>query len=201
LPLSVPASYFDNLYRRQEDPWAFRTRRYEARKRDLTLSSLIEERYGAAFEPGCSIGVLTAGLAARCDRVVAMDGSADALATARRSVPANVDLIRGTVPATWPRRRFDLVVLSELAYYLGDRDCQQLAELAASSAHELIAVHWRHPVDDYPLSGDAAHEIVDRAATSAGLTRLVTHLEIDFRLDVWSADDRSVAQRGRLPGS
>ena len=51
------------------------------------------ERYASAFEPGCSIGVLTAQLAPRCDRLLACDVAAAAVESARppgrRDCPAS----------------------------------------------------------------------------------------------------------------
>ncbi len=196
--MTLPRAYFDALYEENDDPWSFRTRWYEARKRLLTMAALPEERYGSTFEPGCSIGILTDELAVRSDRVVAMDVSAGALRQAARRVPPNVQLRQGAVPADWPPGRFDLVVLSEVGYYL-DRDaCGLLADRAMSSTQDLIAVHWRHPVREYPLTGDEVHAVLDDAAEARGLARLVSHVEADFRLDVWSSDSRSVATRGGL---
>src|ERR1700733_7645108 len=97
--MTLQAPYFDRLYRDERDPWGFRSRPYEVRKRALTLACLPEAHYSTAFEPGCSIGVLTSDLAARSDEVLSMDLSALALASARESVPPNVELRQGAVPA------------------------------------------------------------------------------------------------------
>ena len=199
--MTLPPDYFEHLYEESEDPWSFRTRWYEARKRSLTLAALPEARYGSVFEPGCSIGLLTAELAARSGRVLAMDPSAAALETARTSLPGHVDLARGTVPDDWPAGHWDLVVVSEVAYYLDRPACEDLAGRAAASAGDLLAVHWRHRVPDYPLSGDEAHAVLGAAALAAGMTPVVTHVEDDFRLDVWSKDRRSVAARTGVPGA
>lgn len=199
--MTLPGAYFDALYREKDDPWSFRSRWYESRKRRLTMGALAAERYAYTFEPGCSIGILTADLAARSEHLLAMDVSAHALRQAARNVPPNVELRHGAIPADWPSGQFDLVVLSEIGYYLDRQDCRCLAERALSSTRELIAVHWRHPVRDYPLSGDEVHAILNDAARTRGLAPLVGHVEADFRLEVWSADPRSVATRsGLLPG-
>jgi hypothetical protein len=199
--MTLPGTYFDTLYQENDDPWSFRSRWYESRKRRLTMGALPAERYACAFEPGCSIGVLTAGLAARSERVLAMDVSAQALGQAARNVPPNVELRHGAIPADWPSGPFDLVVLSEVGYYLDRQDCRWLAQRAVSSTRDLVAVHWRHPVRDYPLTGDEVHQILNEAALTRGLAYLIGHVEADFRLEVWSTDPRSVATRsGLMPG-
>lgn len=197
--MSLAERYFENLYSVSVDPWEFRTRLYEIRKRAVTLACLPEPRYSSVFEPGCSIGVLSAELASRSDHVLAMDISALALSVAARAVPPNVELRQGAVPDDWPRERFDLVVLSEVGYYLDEADCRRLGDLAARDASDLIVTHWRHPVADYPLPGDEVHRIVGETSVNAGMTRVVRHVEDDFRLDVWSHDRRSVALRTGVP--
>ncbi len=197
--MTLQAPYFDSLYSAEPDPWGFQSRPYEIRKRAVTLACLPEVHYSTAFEPGCSIGVLTADLAARSDVVLSMDLSALALALARETVPSNVELRQGAVPADWPTESFELVLLSEVGYYLGARDCRCLGERAAAGSTDLVAVHWRHPVDDYPLSGDEVHRILADSCSAAGMTHLVAHTEDDFRLDVWSHDERSVALRTGVP--
>jgi SAM-dependent methyltransferase len=196
--MSLPRTYFDEIYRRDSDPWGFRTRPYEARKRELTMAVLPDPNYRSAFEPGCSIGLLTALLAPRCERLLAMDISPQALDVARSELSSHVELRQGAIPADWPQERFDLVVLSEVGYYLDSDECRTMAELAMTSGRDLVAVHWRHPVDDYPLSGDQVHVILQDAADARNLKSLARHLEQDFRIDVWSSDHRSVAARSGL---
>ncbi len=198
--MTLGQPYFDNLYRRHSDPWGFRTRWYETRKRQLTTAALPDQHYASIFEPGCSVGLLTSLLATRSDRVLAMDISAAALQEARTVLPPYVQLRQGSVPADWPSGRFDLVVLSELGYYLDENDCQRMATLAVTAARDLVAVHWRHPVEDYPLAGDHVHHIVEQTAAEHGLDQICSHVEADFRLAVWSRDGRSIASRtGLIP--
>ncbi len=196
--MSLDQGYFEGLYQQDRDPWGFRTRWYETRKRQLTLAALPDTHYDRVFEPGCSIGVLTHELAARSGTVLAMDISARALEQARLDQPDNVELRRGSVPADWPPGRFDLIVLSEMGYYLDEPDCRRLAQLATIRSRDLIAVHWRHRVGDYPLTGDQFHRILDQTAARGGLGRICSHVEADFRLAVWSHDHRSVASRTGL---
>lgn len=193
--MSLPADYFEQMYAHDPDPWGFRTRAYEARKRAVTLASLPQERYPSIFEPGCSNGTLTTDLAARADEVLAMDVSTTALDLARQTAPDNVVLRRGAVPGEWPEGHFGLVVLSEVGYYLDCDDCRTMAQRAMTSTRDVVAVHWRHRVPDYPLLGDEVHAVLENAAQECGLRNVVSHRERDFRLDVWSHDPRSVAER------
>lgn len=196
--MSLPASYFEGMYDRTEDPWGFRTRWYETRKRALVLACLQSERYAIAFEPGCSIGMLTAGLAERVDRLLAMDVSSRALAVAAAGAPPAVQFRQGQVPRDWPGGDFDLVVVSEVAYYLTEAECRALAGCAAASAGELVVVHWRHPVADYPLAGDQVQAIFAQVAERSGLKQMLSHVEPDFSIGSWCRDGRSVATRGGL---
>lgn len=194
--MTLPPAYFDRMYAESEDPWGFRTRWYEQRKYGLTLAALPEPRFAAALEVGCSIGVLTAQLAERCDSLVAVDASARALTEARGRAPG-VDFRQGSVPADWPAGTYDLVVLSEVAYYLDPDDLSALLELVAADLAPdgfVLACHWRHPVADYPQSGDAVHE-----AMSDRWPRASRVEDPDFLLDVFHpAGPTSVARRTGL---
>ena len=184
--MTLPPTYFADMYAGAEDPWGFRSRWYEQRKRDVTLAALTRPRYRRAFEPGCSIGVLTAALADRCDEVVAADVDERAVTTARGSLAmlGNVRVERLSLPQEWPDGMFDLVVISELAYYLGPAELDQLLDCAVGSLAPrgtLLACHWRHPVPDYPATGDEVHH---RLLARPELDQAVSHLEEDFRLDL-----------------
>lgn len=184
--MTLPATYFADMYDGAEDPWRFRSRWYEQRKRDVTVAALTLPRYRRAFEPGCSIGVLTAALADRCDEVVAADVDERAVTTARDTLAGhrNVRVERLSVPQEWPDGMFDLVVVSEVAYYLGPAELDQLLDCAVGSLAPrgtLLACHWRHPVPEYPATGDEVH---DRVLARPELNQAVSHLEEDFRLDL-----------------
>jgi LmbE family N-acetylglucosaminyl deacetylase/SAM-dependent methyltransferase len=196
---SLPAGFFDAFYRGRPDPWGFETRWYEERKRAVTLASLPRARFRAGLEIGCSTGVLTAELAARCDRVVGVDVADAALAAARERLGDEVELLRLQTPAEWPEGLFDLVLLSEVGYYYGASDLETAISRAVGSLTAdgvLVACHWRHPVPEYPLRGDDVHAAL---AARAELVRLVHHLEEDFVLEVFvRPPGRSVAAEAGL---
>jgi SAM-dependent methyltransferase len=201
--MTVGADYFDQMYATSPDPWGFTSRWYERRKYAITLAMLPRERYADAFEPGCSIGVLTRQLAGRCDRLLSCDGAAAAVAAAaeRTADCANVTVEQRTFPGGWPAGDFDLIVLSEVLYYFGGGDLSRVLDLAVGALRPggtLIAVHWRHPVPEYPRSGDEVHAAL---AARPGLARLAEHREPDFLAEVYLAADGpavSVAQAAGL---
>ena len=194
--VTLGAGYFDAMYEAAADPWGFEDRWYEQRKYAISLALLPDRRYRRAFEPGCSIGVLTAMLAGRCDRLLSWDVAAGAVqaATRRTRDLPNVRVERRQIPHEWPEGRFDLIVFSELLYYLGDRDLEQVLDYgvhALEPGGTLLTVHWRHPVADYPRSGDDVHRVL---AARPGLARLVSHQEEDFLAEVYRrADGRPVS--------
>jgi len=194
--MTLQHEYFARLYAASDDPWQFRERWYEQRKRQLTLAALNKARYASAFEPGCSIGELSAGLAARCESLLVADLDSTACETARQRLGhlSHVRVEQRAVPQEWPDTPFDLIVIIELAYYFEEADLAILIDCALHSLKPggtLLACHWRHPVPEYPQTGDSVHALLVRRLR---LKRLLHHEEEDFLLDVWSDDERSVAR-------
>lgn len=203
----LPDTYFEKLYADSSDPWELGVRWYEQRKYAITMALLPNQRYRHAFEPGCSIGVLTELLTGRCDRVTATDVASAALQGADRRLAAagrrdQVTLVRRSLDEPWPPGPFDLVVLSEVGYYLQadrlrevlDRECPRLLRGAI-----IVAVHWRHRVDDYPIPGDRVNDVV--AATS-GLHLIGSYRDADVAIAVFdTGSPASVATRNRVPGA
>ena len=200
--MTLGPEYFADMYAASEDPWQLASRWYEQRKYALTTASLPSVRYRSALEAGCSVGVLTRLLAERCDHLLAVDGSAAAVSTAARRTAGqtHVTVEQRTLPQGWPPGSFDLVVISEIGYYFGASDFDTLMTSAANClepAGTLVLAHWRHPVTDYPLSGDEVHRRVNAAADQLNLELVVAHEERDFLLDVYARTPpaaRSVAE-------
>jgi SAM-dependent methyltransferase len=164
---TIPASYFERLYEVEQDPWNFETSAYEHSKYGATIAALTRLHYRRGLEVGCSIGVFTALLAHRCEHLLAIDVSHRALnvATERCRGFANVKFEKRNVPADWPRGAFDLIVLSEIIYYLDPADVSGLADRVRGSVDpggQVLLVHWLGSTD-YPLTGDDAAELFMRA--------------------------------------
>jgi len=185
---SIPPDWFEDLYAREGDPWGFATSPYEAAKYDHTLAALPPGRFSRALEVGCANGVLTERLAERCDALVAVDVSDTALAQARARCARlpHVAIEKRVLPADAPPGGFDLVLISEVAYYWDRADLARMAGWLRGglvSGGHLLLVHWIGETD-YPLTGDDA---VDGLATRLGdaVEPLLAERRDRYRLDLW----------------
>jgi protein-L-isoaspartate O-methyltransferase len=201
----LPDDYFDSMYSQSADPWDLATRWYERRKYAITLALLPQPTYRHAFEPGCSVGVLTALLSERCDHVTATDVAPTALRGAQRRLDDlgrhdRVTLLRRSIDEPWPKGPFDLLVLSEVGYYLTpralqdvlERECAQLAPDAT-----VVTAHWRHRVEDYYMAGDRVNDVV---AGTPGFRPIGSYRDADVAIDVFDTGrGLSVAARSGVP--
>ncbi|WP_223119859.1 SAM-dependent methyltransferase [Salinicola corii] len=183
-------AHFERLHVDSADPWGCDTRWYEARKRALTLALLPRGRYHHGFEPGCSVGALSAELAQRCDIFTGWDASASAVASARKRLGHldHVRFERRELPTTLPVAAFDLIVFSEIGYYLDEAvlaTTVRALRRALRPAGDFIACHWRHPLADGYRSGDAVHQ---RLHEHLGLAARSSLVEPDFRIELWSVE-------------
>ncbi len=140
------------------DPWKADSE-YERAKRERALELLGDWRPARALELGCAEGHFTACLAPRVGELVAVDISGRALARAaeRCRSQGNVsfqqlDFFGRPVPAG-----FDLIVCSEVLYYLRDRrQLRQTLERIAAALNpggRLLTAHAFVLADDESASG------------------------------------------------
>ena len=160
---SLDADYFEFVYTNSSDPWSFASSAYEAEKYATSLAVLDRQNYARALEIGCSIGVFTAELAERCDRLLAVDISGLALsrARARNAGNAKISFEQRRLPAEFPPGTFNLITLSEVGYYWNDADAAATRDRIAHALEpraSLLLVHFLPKVDDYLRDGDAVHE-------------------------------------------
>lgn len=159
------ASFFENKYRQDADPWNFEHSRYEQERYTSILHAANGRHYSRAFEPGCSIGVLTQKIACLCDRLEAFDFSPTAISNARQRCKdlTHVHIWCGSLPDAIPTGKFDLIVFSEIGYYFERRQLQQIIDRLAESLDPggiFIAAHWLGTSADHILSGDEVHRII-----------------------------------------
>lgn len=183
-------AYFEQQYAADPDPWGFEDRWYERRKQALTLALLPQPRARRALEPGCANGALTVQLAPRCDELIAYDFVDGPLqrARARLADAPNVTVLKGRLPELWPGSGGDLVVWSEVAYYLN----VAAADVAAAKLEgwlwpggSVVAVHWTGATN-YPRTGAAVGRWLDALPFLHRVSRLE---EPQFDAGVWTRED------------
>lgn len=188
----IDLGYLNSLYAGSADPWHLRGTWYEQRKLDLLMGCLLRQRYHSAFEPGCSIGEMTARLAGRCDSVLAADFHPDAVRSARLRVQAmaNVRIEQLLLPEQWPTNTdFDLIVISEIGYFFTATAWEQLCrKVAASAAPDatVLACHWRHNFAERTLPTVQLHAVLDKSVSWPRRSYL---RDEDFLIEVWSNTD------------
>jgi peptidoglycan/xylan/chitin deacetylase (PgdA/CDA1 family)/SAM-dependent methyltransferase len=184
-------SAFERLFQQQEDPWNYGTP-YERRKYEQTLSLIEGRRFEHALELACAEGHFTERLAAQVDDLLATDISAQALArtAARcRALPhvhtRRLDLRHDDLPSG----AFDLIVCSEVLYYIGGRI--ELAEVAKKIATALrpggmfLTAHANVASEepggsgfawDHPFGARGIASVLDRTPGLVQVGELVTPL-------------------------
>jgi SAM-dependent methyltransferase len=180
-------AFFEQRYRASSDPWRFASATYELNRYRATLDALSQPSYLLGYEPGCSIGVLTAALAGRVRRLIACDIAETAVACAQKRCRefSNVEIHHRDAAQGPPDGAFDLMVFSELGYYF---TVDQLAALARQMASrlaprgEFIAVHWLGTSADHLLHGDVVHDVL---AANLGCRRIGGSRHAGFRIDSW----------------
>lgn len=184
--------YFDDLHR-DEDPFGYRNSWYEARKRDLLLASLTRRQFERGWELGCSNGVLTEALAPRCERLLATDVSPRATFLARRNLAhlLHVQVHCASHPQQWPAGRFDLIVCSEMAYYLTPAAVTALRDglhVALRADGLLVACHWLPAFTGRASTSAYVHDVL-----GSGLQEAFCYRDEDFVLQGWSRQALSLA--------
>jgi cyclopropane fatty-acyl-phospholipid synthase-like methyltransferase len=183
---SLGRDYFQRLYAADADPWNFATSLYEHQKYEATLAA-IGTGHRNALEIGCSIGVFTRRLARRCRHLLAVDIAETALAAARdrNEGQDNIEFRQMALPDELPPSCFDLIVVSEVAYYWTLSDLDRFLDwlrVALTPGGRFVLVHWTGPTD-YPLTGDEVHDHVI-SSTGGLLCPLLGALHPNYRLDV-----------------
>jgi hypothetical protein len=191
-PDKSSAEFFEQRYRDIGDPWDLAHDSYEQSRYDTIVRALQGRRYSYAFEPGCAVGALTVKLATICDRVDACDFSETAVRQARRRCACfpgvSVRCASLTDPA--PIAEYDLIVLSEIGYYLTSTAWQCLVSNIADGMQPeatLLASHWLGRSPDHILTGDEVHACMQhRKLQHDYAERHPDPKDEGFRIDRWT---------------
>jgi cyclopropane fatty-acyl-phospholipid synthase-like methyltransferase len=164
---SRDAAYFEAMYAADPDPWRFRTSAYEAAKYAATVAAIADRRYRSGLEVGCSIGVLSRQVAPLCDAFLGLDIAEAPLVEARARCQglSQARFARMAVPEAWPQGEFDLILLSEVLYFLSLEDIATVSALVRQSLRPrgtVLLVNWiGNPEPPRPVAqqpGDRAAE-------------------------------------------
>ena len=113
--------FFDELWA-DKDPWDLESSELDLRRYDRQLELLGDRTYGRALEIGCAAGAFTRMLAPLCDELVGLDVSRPAIERARAAgePPGTTYRLENVMEVDFEREgEWDLVVMTETAYYLG----------------------------------------------------------------------------------
>ena len=153
----------------------------------MLLACLPRERYRLAAEPGCGPGGLTRELAGRCRRLVATDVVDVAVAAATAAV-AGAPWVEVSLSDVDDERAVpdgvDLVVLSELLYYLPAHRVGAVLDRVGAALRpggDLVLAHWRQWPAEAPADAAQVH---DRVLRDGRFVPLVEHTDESFLLHV-----------------
>lgn len=191
VPPEMRPGFFDHFFD-DGDPFGFDRNPEEQLKFDKTLEVCGDQTRGRVLELGCAVGSFTEILAPLASDVLAVDVSESAVEQVRRRLDAHPHVRASAlaIPDEFPDETFDLVVASDVLYYLPVADLQRCVDrieacLAAGGA--FVAVHYV-PRMGSVLNGDEAHDVVvahtglahvlaERAAFGPGRTYRIDRFE------------------------
>jgi len=186
----VSARGFEDRYRAEGDPWATLTDPTERAKAAAVLEACGEGPFAAVCDLGAGLGLIAAALAPRSRSLLALDAAPTAVAAAAgRLAPwpgARAEV--AVLPDDLPGETFDLVVASEVLYYLAPAAFAatlRWLDGAVAPAGRVVAVHWTGSAPDLQRSADDVHAALARRPR---LTRIATTRAATYRLDVLAAD-------------
>ena len=155
-----PDSEAERRSQEDADRWSYDSSPYPTVV--ATLEGCGPGPFQSALELGGALGVFTELLAPRCRRLTRIDVAATAAAMARSRLVGfpHVEVLRGSIPDAIPECDYDLVVASEILYYLPAEDFERtLAVIRARliPGGRLVAVHWRPEESERPFLAAEIH--------------------------------------------
>ncbi|HYH73267.1 MAG TPA: class I SAM-dependent methyltransferase [Nocardioides sp.] len=163
VPPEMRPGFFDDFFD-EGDPFGFDRHPEEKLKFDRTLEVCGEGPLGRVLELGCAVGTFTEVLAPRAEDVLALDVSQAAVdqVLERTRAFSNVRAVAMSIPREFPDGTFDLVVASDVLYYLPVVELQRCVdriEASLAPGGAFVAVHYV-PRMGSVLNGDEAHDVV-----------------------------------------
>ncbi|MBS1043889.1 class I SAM-dependent DNA methyltransferase [Gluconobacter cerinus] len=184
------ADIFENLFQQNPDPWNFENSSYEHKKLQRVLQCLPCSPVAFAVELGCAIGVGTLALSQRCQRILAVDASETALTKARQRCQkyTHITFLRAFLPSAYPviaAAGCDLILISEILYFLSRTDIQKLAfdtTTSLKTTGHILIVNWTGETDT-PCTGDEAANCFIQACRANGWMIDLSERAEGYRID------------------
>lgn len=163
----IDVAGFEQKFRKDIDPWNYQHSQFERNKRRLLMAACGCVKRGRGLELGCANGETTRRLAPLCLTLLALDGSPTVLAEARRraGIKGHVKFVQAILPEQTPSGPFDLIVASEIAYYLAPHALQRLARRlvrALAPGGRVVLLHHRRLFGDAAQYSAGAHQTLCR---------------------------------------
>ncbi|WP_336057971.1 SAM-dependent methyltransferase [Nitratireductor sp. CH_MIT9313-5] len=178
---AVSVQKLQEIYATGDDPWAFRTSAYEQAKFAATRAALPRKAYRSALEIGCGNGELARHIAPICERYTGLDAVERAIIAARKAVPQG-KFVCQFLPGDLPGGDHDLILLSEILYFLDEPGLKSLARQVGrcGPSADIVCVTWLGPTGN-ALGGVEALELF--IAATGRHFQLVTQTD-KYRIDV-----------------
>jgi 2-polyprenyl-3-methyl-5-hydroxy-6-metoxy-1,4-benzoquinol methylase len=159
---AIDIAGFEKKFRAEIDPWNYTHSKFEQFKRLTLLRACGPSKRARILELGCAIGETSRRLGRISLRLLAVDGSRTALAEAVRRTPhsGHITFRYAKLPEQMPRGQFDVIVVSELIYYLRQHQLKSLADRLISALAPggmMVILNHRGPFDDAAVLPELAH--------------------------------------------
>lgn len=164
----------DRRYQNGAVPWAYDRVAPEVQKYDVlttTVAALLPSRASAVADVGCSLGLLSQHLTARCDDVTALDLSPSAVARVAERLGPKVTVAAASATALpLPDASLDVVVMSDglVSWSLGDA-----GKLAAVREAERVLKPGGHAVFMDYVTPRRHRELVEPVKAVFGIERMI----------------------------
>lgn len=133
-------SSFEKLFNKKVDPWAFSTSPYEKVRFERMLELAKSVPHKTILEVGCAEGHFTKFLLQISKNVTAIDVSKQALERAKKRAPGAKYLLTSLDDFKIPSQKFDLIVASEVMYYVKDK--KAMFEKLPKIGNYLLMSNW-----------------------------------------------------------
>lgn len=159
---AISLSGFEAKFEADADPWDTWRSRYEAVKRDALSKAIGLRSYARGLELAAGNGSNTPMIAARTRRLLVTDGTRAGAALMQRRFASSprISVVRHDAGTSLPGHRFELIVISELLYYLGDQAFAVLAgEVGRTLAPggRLVMLHHEQNFADRARQAGSVH--------------------------------------------